>query len=83
MLPAGSPTSDQSLIMIKTKGAAYRNFYWQNGYGAFSVNPAEIQVVVRYIQNQAVHHKKRDFKNEFRAFLRKYRVEYDEKYVWD
>ncbi len=68
---------------IKTKGVAYRNFYWQDGYGAFSVNPAEIQVVARYIENQAVHHRKRDFQNEFRAILHKYQVEYDERYVWD
>lgn len=68
---------------IKTKGAAYENFYWQDGYGAFSVNPAEIKVVVRYIENQAAHHQQRDFQNEFRAFLHKYQVEFDEKYVWD
>ena len=68
---------------IKTKGEAYKNFYWQDGYGAFSVNPAEIAVVVRYIENQAAHHQKRNFQNEFRAFLRKYQVEFDEKYVWD
>ena len=64
---------------IKTKGAAYENFYWQDGYGAFSVNPAEIKVVVRYIENQAVHHQQRDFQNEFRAFLHKYQLEFDEK----
>ena len=68
---------------IKTKGASYESFYWQDGYGAFSVNPAQIDVVVRYIENQAEHHRKRDFKDEFRAFLKKYRVEYDERYVWD
>lgn len=68
---------------MKTKGQAYQNFYWQDGYGAFSVNPAEIEVVVRYIENQAKHHQKRDFQNEFRAFLHKYQVEYDERYVWD
>ena len=64
---------------IKTKGAAYENFYWQDEYGAFSVNPAEIKVVVRYIENQAVHHQQRDFQNEFRAFLHKYQLEFDEK----
>ncbi len=68
---------------IKTQGKAYENFYWQNGYGAFSVNPAEIDVVARYIQNQAIHHRKRDFKSEFRAFLNKYKVLFDEKHVWD
>lgn len=68
---------------IKTKGKNYQNFYWQEGYGAFSVNPSEISIVKKYIDNQEEHHKKRDFKNEFRAFLNKYEVEYDERYVWD
>jgi len=68
---------------IKEKGEAYKNFYWQNGYGAFSVNSAELDVVVRYIENQHVHHEKKNFQDEFRGFLKKYNVEYDERYVWD
>ena len=68
---------------IKTKGTAYQKFYWQNGYGIFSVNPSEIDVVVRYIQNQAEHHKKRSFQDELRAFLKKYKVDYDERFIWD
>lgn len=68
---------------IKTKGKAYQNFYWQNGYGAFSVNPAQVHIVKKYIANQEEHHKKQKFKKEFRAFLNKYEVEYDERYVWD
>lgn len=68
---------------IKEKGKAYENFYWQRGYGAFSVNPAETDVVVRYIENQHAHHQKKSFQDEFRAFLKKYNVEYDERYVWD
>jgi REP element-mobilizing transposase RayT len=68
---------------IKTKGIKYRNFYWQNGYGAFSVNPNGIEVVRGYILNQEVHHTTRTFKDEYRAFLKKYRIEYDERYVWD
>ena len=68
---------------IKTKGENYRNFYWQGGYGAFSVNPAEIDVVVRYIENQKQHHRKKIFQEEYRGFLKKYEVEYDERYVWD
>ena len=46
---------------IKTKGKPYQNFYWQRGYGAFSVNPAEIEIVENYILNQAEHHKKITF----------------------
>ena len=68
---------------IKTKGENYRNFYWQGGYGAFSVNPAEMDVVVRYIENQKEHHRKKIFQEEYRGFLKKYKVEYDERYVWD
>ena len=68
---------------IKTKGENYRNFYWQGGYGAFSVNPAEMDVIVRYIENQKEHHRKKIFQEEYRGFLKKYKVEYDERYVWD
>jgi REP element-mobilizing transposase RayT len=68
---------------IKTKGDQYKNFYWQRGYGSFSVNPAEIDVVIRYIENQAEHHKKRTFQDEYIAFLKKYNAEYDERYLWD
>ncbi|MFO8000074.1 MAG: IS200/IS605 family transposase [Marinilabilia sp.] len=68
---------------MKTKGTKFQNFYWQNGYGGFSVNPSEIEVVRKYILNQEEHHKKMTFQDEFRAFLKKYDVEYDERYVWD
>ena len=73
----------QSSKWIKKQGSQYHNFYWQNGYGAFSVNPTEVDVVVEYIQNQEKHHKKYTFQEEFRAFLKKYKVDYDERYVWD
>jgi REP element-mobilizing transposase RayT len=68
---------------IKTKGDKYTKFYWQNGYGGFSVNPADCDKVVNYIQNQESHHKSKSFQEEYRAFLKKYQVEYDERYVWD
>ena len=68
---------------IKTKGAGYKNFYWQDGYGAFSVNPSEVDVVIAYISNQHAHHTRKPFQDEYRGFLKKYKVEYDEKYVWD
>jgi putative transposase len=68
---------------IKTKGSEFGDFYWQNGYGAFSVNPTELEIVKNYIINQEEHHKKKTFQEEFGAFLKKYNVEYDEKYVWD
>jgi putative transposase len=68
---------------IKTKGAEYANFYWQDGYGAFSVNPSQVDTVIAYIANQQEHHKKKTFQSEYRAFLKKYKVQYDEQYVWD
>jgi len=72
-----------SSIWMKTKGDLYKNFYWQDGYGAFSVNPSEVDVVVDYISRQKEHHLTRSFQEEYRAFLKKYGVEYDERYVWD
>jgi REP element-mobilizing transposase RayT len=68
---------------IKTKGLAYETFYWQDGYGAFSVNPSGVDTVIKYIENQHDHHGTKSFQEEYRAFLKKYKVDYDEKYVWD
>lgn len=68
---------------MKTKDESLKNFYWQDGYGAFSVNPSEIDTVIEYISNQHEHHRKKTFEDEYRAFLQKYQVEYDERYVWD
>jgi REP element-mobilizing transposase RayT len=73
----------QSSKWIKTKDAKYSNFYWQNGYGIFSVNPSQLDRVKKYIENQEEHHKHKDFQKEFLYFLKKYKVEYDEKYIWD
>ena len=73
----------QSSKWIKKKGQAYSNFYWQDGYGVFSVNPTEIDKVTNYIQLQQEHHKHLSFQDEFIAFLKKYKVEYDERYIWD
>jgi REP element-mobilizing transposase RayT len=68
---------------MKTKGDDLKNFYWQDGYGAFSVSPRQVDTVINYIANQKVHHSKKNFQDEFRGFLKKYKVEYDERYVWD
>lgn len=68
---------------MKTKDELLNNFYWQDGYGAFSVNPAEVDAVIAYIANQHEHHSKKTFQDEYRAFLKKYDVAYDERYVWD
>lgn len=68
---------------IKTKGTGYENFYWQDGYGAFSVSPSKVDNVIAYIANQHQHHSNNTFQNEYRILLKKYKVEYAEKYVWD
>ena len=68
---------------IKTQGLGYQKFYWQKGYGVFSISEPSIDAVRRYIQNQQEHHRVTTFKDEYRAFLKKYNMEYDERYVWD
>ena len=68
---------------IKTKGHEFANFHWQSGYGAFSVSQSDADGVVAYIQNQAKHHQKMTFQDEYRRLLERYRIAFDEKYVWD
>ena len=66
---------------IKSKEPFYRQFGWQNGYGAFSVSQSKVEIVVKYIQNQEEHHKKMLFVDELKMFLREYSVEYKEEYL--
>jgi len=74
---------------IKTGSSAWmkqqgvKDFAWQRGYGLFSVSPADIGALVRYIETQKAHHRKRGFQDEMRAFYAKYHVAFDERYVWD
>jgi len=58
-------------------------FTWQSGYGAFSIGESQTGTVIRYIRNQEQHHRKVSFQDEFRKFLERYKVAYDERYVWD
>ena len=58
-------------------------FFWQAGFGAFSVSQSQIADVRAYIRNQREHHRVRSFQEELRAFLKAYEVEYDERYLWD
>ena len=66
---------------IKKKGIS--GFSWQNGYGTFSVSSSKVEVVKKYILNQKEHHKRTSFKEEYRLFLKEYKIDYDEQYVWD
>ncbi len=59
------------------------HFYWQNGYGAFSVSPSNEEAVVAYIARQEEHHKRVTFQDEFRLFLKRHGIAFDERYVWD
>jgi REP element-mobilizing transposase RayT len=68
---------------IKTKGKQYENFYWQNGYGAFSVNYMEIDKVIYYIHNQHLHHNGESFQQEYLRMLIEQLMEYDKRYLWD
>ena len=68
---------------IKTEGKKYENFFWQDGYGAFSVSQKHIFATINYIQNQREHHKNQTYKVEFLTILNKYEMDYDEKYLWD
>ena len=68
---------------IKENFPGLKSFGWQDGYGAFSVNPSETGKVISYIGNRHEHHSYKSYQDEFRAFLKKYDVEYDERYVWD
>ncbi len=68
---------------IKQLDSKYRQFYWQRGYSAFSVSPSQLNAVLEYVESQEEHHRTRSFQEEYRDFLRKYGVEFDERYVWD
>lgn len=73
----------ESSSWMKTKNDSLANFYWQDGYGGFSVSPNHVEKVATYIANQHEHHRRHSFQDEYRKILKKYRTEYDERYVWD
>jgi hypothetical protein len=58
-------------------------FNWQEGYGAFSYGHSQLDTIIRYIQNQEKHHKRRSFKNEYLTLLRKFDIAFEDKYVFD
>lgn len=68
---------------LKTRGPRYAGFRWQNGYGIFSASPAHRAALETYLANQAEHHRKVTFQDEYRRLLAKYEVAFDERYVWD
>ena len=72
-----------SSLWIKGRNRRLKDFTWQSGYGVFSIGFSQIPTVRRYILNQDEHHKKVSFQDELRRFLKRYEIEYDERYVWD
>ena len=68
---------------LKSQSPNLAKFAWQRGYGAFSVGPTDLDALLAYIDNQGEHHRTRTFQEEYRGFLKKYAVAFDERYVWD
>jgi putative transposase len=68
---------------IKTQGSEFTRFAWQAGYGAFAVSQSNVTTVRQYIAGQQQHHRKKSFQEEYRAFLQRHNVPFDENYVWD
>jgi REP element-mobilizing transposase RayT len=64
------------------KAEVLPDFFWQNGYGAFSVSPSNVDRVQAYIVNQEQHHRGRTFQDEFRELLRRHGIDWNERYVW-
>ena len=60
----------------------HRLFRWQEEYGAFSVSVSQLDKTIEYIKGQDEHHRRMTFQEEFRALLKKHRIEYDERYLW-
>ena len=61
---------------------SHRGFAWQEGYGAFSIGVSQVKPTIAYIRSQPEHHRRMTFQDEFRKFLKKHGIEYDERYVW-
>lgn len=88
-LPADLALAD-CLRVVKTNSSRWvkerwperRDFAWQGGYGAFSVSESSRGAVIRYIQDQAQHHRRISFQDEFLALLKRHGVEFDERYIW-
>jgi putative transposase len=73
--------ADSSNFINKRKWVRGR-FSWQEGYGAFSYGHSQLDTIIRYIQNQEQHHRRRSFKDEYLAWLKKFEIPFEEKYVF-
>ncbi|MDD2636556.1 MAG: IS200/IS605 family transposase [Bacteroidales bacterium] len=71
-----------SSVWINEKGFVRNEFSWQAGYGAFSYAKSDLPTVIRYIENQKQHHKKKNFTDEYKSLLQEFEIDYDEKYIF-
>jgi len=89
-LPATMPVA-KAMQLIKGGSSKWvhetfpdqRLFAWQEKYGAFSVSISQLETITQYIKNQKEHHRRRSFQEEFLMLLKKHRIEFDERYLWD
>lgn len=72
----------ESSKWVKDRKFCATPFAWQEGYGAFSYSKSHIPDVIRYIQNQEIHHRKQNFLDEYRQFLKVFEIEYKEEYIF-
>lgn len=68
---------------VNEKRLARGHFNWQEGFGAFSYSHSQLGDVIRYIQNQETHHKKKSLKEEYLEYLKRYEIDFDEKYIFE
>jgi putative transposase len=72
-----------SSTWIKKQGNSYHSFFWQRGYGAFSIGYSQLESLIHYIEIQEEHHRTKTFQEEYRELLNKYHIAFDERYIWD
>jgi REP element-mobilizing transposase RayT len=73
---------EHSTKYINEQNVLKAKFYWQEGYGAFSVSQSALKNVIDYIKNQEHHHLKTNFIDEYKSFLKAYNIEFNEKYIF-
>ena len=72
----------ESSRCINARRLCKRSFNWQDGYGAFSYSKSHVPAVIRYIQNQEIHHRKETFLEEYRRMLKLFEIDHDDKYIF-
>ena len=90
-VPVPFPPDAFSDLIGRVKGSCSKRlrekgilgFAWQNGYGAFSVSESNVEAVTAYISDQAEHHRKLSYQEELRELLKRHRVAFDERYLWE